>query len=204
MTTNLHLKYVQPTDPISLGSLLKEVEEIFELQISSLSTLYNVNAAAMKLTLGGPARPRKLAQICYEYAAEGKWLAGGYDNDSDWLDLSAFVQTGRIFVEHYGAAPPKMLEKVLVMGGIRASLDAGRVDMGEIPAVLEGQCSDYLTLFEIAVMAQMSEKSVRNATLLSAQDRLQTAKQGTRTVVAAAEALRWLSNRRSFIPTVVV
>lgn len=204
MKTSQHLQFVQPTDPVSLRALLKEVEEIFDVQVTTLSTLYKVSEAAVRLTLGGPNRPKQLAQVCYEYAVEGKWPAQGHDNDADWLDLSAFVRTGRIFVEHYGAAPPKMLEKVLVMGGIRASLDSDRPDIGGVPAVLEGLYSEFLTLIEIAIMAQMSEKSVRNATLPTAQDQLITSKQGTRTVVEASEALRWLSGRRSFNPTEVV
>jgi hypothetical protein len=204
MKTNQHLEFVHPTDPISLRALLKEVDEIFDVQVTALSTLYKINRSAAKLTLGSSDRPKYLAQVCYEYAVEGKWSSQGHDNDADWLDLSAFVATGRIYVEHYGAAPPKALEKVLVMGGIRASLDSERSDIEGIPAVLEGLCSECLTLLEISIMAQMSEKSVRNATLPTAQDRLITTKQGTRTVVDLSEALRWLSGRRSFNPTQVI
>lgn len=204
MKTNQHLEFIQPTDPVSQQALLKEVDEIFEIQITALGTLYNVSKSAVRLTLGSSHRPKYLAQVCYEYAVEGKWPSQGHDNDADWLDLSAFVATGRSYVEHYGATPPKMLEKTLVMGGIRASLDSDRPDIEGIPAVLEGLYSGFLTLLEIAIMAQMSEKSVRNATQPTAQDRLVTSKQGTRTVVEVAEALRWLSGRRSFNPTVVV
>ncbi|MFJ3106879.1 MULTISPECIES: hypothetical protein [Pseudomonas] len=204
MKTNQHLEFVQPSEPVSLHALLKEVDGIFEIQINALATLYGVSKSAVRLTLGGSHRPKYLARVCYEYAVEGKWPSQGHDNDADWLDLSAFVTTGRSYVEHYGAAPPKMLEKTLVMGGIRAGLDSDRADIDGIPAVLEGLYTGYLTLLEIAIMAQMSEKSVRNATLPTAQDRLVTSKQGTRTVVEAPEALRWLSGRRSFNPTVVV
>ncbi|MNR57125.1 hypothetical protein D3C85_1778380 [compost metagenome] len=65
------------------------------------------------------------------------------------------------------------------------------------------QNTGYLNLKEVAVLAQMHEKSVRNATQPTAPDRLYTRKEGTRTVVDSHEALRWLKGRRNFKPTVL-
>ncbi|MCY1382985.1 hypothetical protein D9M69_710670 [compost metagenome] len=61
--------------------------------------------------------------------------------------------------------------------------------------------SGYLTLKEIAVLGQMSERAVRNAAQPTAADRLYTRKEKNQTVVDADEALRWLKGRRGFVVT---
>ena len=102
---------------------------------------------------------------------------------------------------------PIYLEQLFFHAILRANLDLDTLpDLDEdmLPSPLRGGNSGFLNLKEIAVLAQMDEKSVRNATQPGAPDRLHTRKSGTRTVVDSKEALRWLKNRRNFEPTTVV
>lgn len=59
-----------------------------------------------------------------------------------------------------------------------------------------------LTLNEVALLASMDEKSVRNATNPKLKNHLKTFNRGTRTYVNAQDAREWLAGRRGFKPTV--
>lgn len=58
-----------------------------------------------------------------------------------------------------------------------------------------------LTLAEIALLANMDERSVRNAANPKLPDPLKTELIGKRSLVSPAEARRWLAGRKGFIPT---
>lgn len=62
---------------------------------------------------------------------------------------------------------------------------------------------DLLSLSEIAILADIQERSVRNYThsTRSEDERLKTVKVGGRTYVRPKDAKEWLSRRRRFIPT---
>lgn len=62
---------------------------------------------------------------------------------------------------------------------------------------------DLLSLSEIAILADIQERSVRNYThsTRSEDERLKTIKVGGRTYVRPEDAKEWLSRRRRFIPT---
>ena len=101
---------------------------------------------------------------------------------------------------------PKGLEHLLFQALVRARLDLDThpkfEDDEAVPMFLSGEDNcGYLTLKEIAVLGQMSERAVRNAAQPAAADRLQTRKEQSQTVVDSEEALRWLKGRRGFIAT---
>lgn len=58
-----------------------------------------------------------------------------------------------------------------------------------------------LMIPQIALLADMSEGSVRNASRAEGEARLETYNDGKRTYVPHAEALRWLKGRRGYRPT---
>lgn len=60
---------------------------------------------------------------------------------------------------------------------------------------------NHLTLAEVALLANMDERSVRNAANPKLPDPLKTEQVGKRSLVTPEEARRWLSGRRGFIPT---
>ncbi len=59
----------------------------------------------------------------------------------------------------------------------------------------------YLTLGELALLADMDERSVRNAANPKVNDPLKTESVGKRSLVEPHEARRWLLNRKGFIQT---
>lgn len=59
----------------------------------------------------------------------------------------------------------------------------------------------YLTLAELALLANMDERSVRNAANPKLPDRLKTEQVGKRSLVTPEEARRWLAGRKGFVPT---
>jgi len=59
----------------------------------------------------------------------------------------------------------------------------------------------YLTLAEIALLANMDERSVRNAANPKLPNHLVTEQVGRRSLVRPEEARRWLAGRKGFFPT---
>lgn len=60
----------------------------------------------------------------------------------------------------------------------------------------------YLTIAEVALLANMDERSVRNAATKGAgEGRLVTVQVGKRSLVDINAARRWLSGRKAFVPT---
>lgn len=59
----------------------------------------------------------------------------------------------------------------------------------------------YLTLAEVALLADMDERSVRNAANPKLPNPLMTEPVGRRSLVRPEEARRWLADRKGFVPT---
>ncbi|MFS0756519.1 hypothetical protein ABC383_17730 [Noviherbaspirillum sp. 1P10PC] len=59
----------------------------------------------------------------------------------------------------------------------------------------------YLTLAEVALLANMDERSVRNAANPKLADPLKTEQVGKRSLVSVEEARRWLVGRKGFVQT---
>lgn len=60
---------------------------------------------------------------------------------------------------------------------------------------------DMLTIAEVAILADLDERTVRNATSKNAANRLDTAVVESNIYIPRASALAWLQNKRGFIPT---
>lgn len=193
-----YVPHVEPGTPVTSKALSIEVGEVYECHLNALVTMQECAPPP----LGGDSRMQRIAYACFEYAVNGVIKKSELANmDSDWLDLSAFISAGRVYAEHYGGTVPLIMEKILTMGAIRAALDEDTIGLDGLPVVLADSGTGFLSLKEIAILSQMNEKSVRNATHQTLEDRLETTKQGTRSVVSSSEALRWLKNRKSFIAT---
>lgn len=205
---------LNPTTPITLGGVVEEIREAYPALNSAVRTL-STGADPEALAEQGEAKQTRylegLAEIAYRYAVEGVLPAHYSDNfghiDDVYVDLTKFTMLARVITEFHGTISPVQLEKLYAMSHIRARLDAavfGRApDVGILGSLGQDESFpiEHFTLFEIAVLTQMTEKSVRNATQPNAADRLLTVRLGTRTMVEAHEALRWMMRRRSFTPT---
>lgn len=62
----------------------------------------------------------------------------------------------------------------------------------------------YLTMAEVALLANMDERSVRNAANPKLPNHLRTEQVGRRSLVRPEEARRWLALRKGFVPTRVI
>lgn len=182
-----------------------DVGDVDEAKLNRLNQFYQ-----------GEQRVRTVAKDCYDYAVNGLFkLAKSGDeetqmNDS-WGCLAILVLSARPGIEMFAPriqgcemALPKGLEHILLHAQVRARLDLDthpEIDEDALPQVLRQDTTGYLTLKEIALLGQMSERAVRNAAQPTAADRLQTRKEQSQTVVDSCEALRWLKGRRGFIAT---
>lgn len=192
----------------SLGaSLMKFNGEIDPAKLKSLDQLYN-----------GESAVRTAAKDCYDYAINGR-LSLAKDGEEEtrmndnWARLATLVLSARPDIEVFSPrigghemVLPKGLEHLLFQALVRARLDLDThpkfEDDEAVPMFLSGEDNcGYLTLKEIAVLGQMSERAVRNAAQPTAADRLQTRKEQNQTVVDSQEALRWLKGRRGFVVT---
>ncbi|MEY2892240.1 MAG: hypothetical protein RJA98_2148 [Pseudomonadota bacterium] len=132
----------------------------------------------------------------YRYAYEGV-LSAGYSPQQFFRADGAFERLGDLLTvfgkdnvyltdahESCGVDNPPAghLADLAARLGARASLDTG--------------CD--MTLQEIALLADMNERSVRNATTIEGTARLEVRADGR---VVHAEALGWLAGRRGFKPT---
>jgi hypothetical protein len=65
----------------------------------------------------------------------------------------------------------------------------------------EDEMAGYLSFAEVALLADMDERSVRNAANPKLPDALVTKTFGRRSMIAIEDARRWLSSRKGFVPT---
>lgn len=129
----------------------------------------------------------------YEYAIEGVRAPSdsGDAGAGDLMDLMIFLEG--IFEAGHSAElgrygnphPPSATLFLAKVAFARHNLDTG----------------EDLSIAEMALLADMDEKSVRNATNEKAADRLCVVKAGKGVKVSIEEARRWLQGRKGFVPT---
>lgn len=144
-------------------------------------------------------------RVLYEFAIDGdvsQLERFGYD---ELYDAWTFYNITDRALEHVEFSRLDECRLVLIAASARVKLEGDAIDtaINEIGCgdILPGYRDDLLTLFEVSVLANMSEKSVRNATHKTKTDRLVTTKVGGSTYVTPEEAKLWLKDRRGFVPT---
>ncbi|WP_372740988.1 hypothetical protein [Neptunomonas sp.] len=149
---------------------------------------------------------QQIFESVFEFAVTGKVYEDNYLREDDMYDAASFILTTNPPASFYNWDIPKECEHLYVMAIARYKLDCF---LGINGADLEGYGSEFipnfrsddLTLKEVACIANMHEKSVRNATHIDKEDRLETFKVESCTYVTAENALDWLYKRQSFVPT---
>ncbi len=213
-----------PTEKkLGLDEILQEVQDTYlgwlgasltafhghldEVQMDNLDQIYQ-----------GESPLRTAASDCYDYAINGRLrLARNGEEQTqmndNWDRLAILVLSARpgieVFSPHVAGRKigvPSRLEHILFHALVRARLDLDThpafADDEALPMFLSGEDNTgYMTLKEIALLGQMSERAVRNAAQPTAADRLHTRKEQNQTVVDSEEALRWLKGRRGFVVT---
>lgn len=208
---------------LGLDSILQEAQDAYWGWLAASLMAFGgevdpVKLESMDRALDGESPMRMAANDCYDYAINGRLrlAKNGIEqtqmNDS-WYRLATVVLSARPAIEVFSPriknremALPVGLEHILFLSLVRARLDLDTHPKFEndeaTPMFLScEENTGYLTLKEIAVLGQMSERAVRNAAQPVAADRLFTRKEGIQTVVDSAEALRWLKGRRGFVVT---
>ncbi len=125
----------------------------------------------------------------YEYAVQG---FEGEDGPPLCRDFYDFLDPLRGY-----SVLPNALASVFFLANARLILDGHESEFEREPGV-DGNC---LTILEVAALADMDSRSVRNAMNQNRADRLVGEQRGTRTVISVPEARRWLAGRRGFVAT---
>lgn len=201
--------FAKPDLRILRLDLEKEVAAAYRGHLEAEAAKYGCDENELDRVLGGSSRFSSIAECCFDYAVEGQLESGGIGlEDHDWLDFASFINQARWDDElHATNSMSVKLEQVFKLAAVRARLDCdihGDVAYNALPEILRNTAEGYLTLNDIAFLAGMTEKAVRNAAQPKVDDRLVTSKKGTRTVVESHEALRWLNGRRLFVATQIV
>jgi hypothetical protein len=107
------------------------------------------------------------------------------------------------YLEESGNTLPRLSMLAVQSAVARMVLDDGwrYTDYGANDEGWKNGDGNRLTLAEVALLANMEERSVRNAANPKLPDPLKTEQVGKRSLVSPEEARRWLANRKGFIPT---
>lgn len=201
--------FAKPDIRILRSDLEKEVAAAYRGHLAAEAEKYGCDENELDRVLGGSLRFSAIAERCFDYAVEGQLKSDGIGfEDHDWLDFASFINQARWDDELHAANSMSLkLEQVFKLAAVRARLDCdinADAAYDALPEILRNSSQGYLSLKDIAFLAGMTEKAVRNAAQPRVEDRLITRKEGTRTVVDSHEALRWLVGRRNFVATQIV
>lgn len=146
----------------------------------------------------------------YDYGVEGLAVPGlavpGGTDHGGYREVERFLHAldtlpMKIFLDDN--PPPRLAILAARCASARLVLDGG--DRQSDFAVDEfgpgSGDSGYLTLAEIALLADMDERSVRNAANPKYPNPLKTEPVGRRSLVRPEEARRWLADRKGFVAT---
>lgn len=186
-----------------IGAYLQSVQRIFEL------------GGAIQAGELDP-REQRLFRVCsdlYDFAFKGiipatnelQQLNEESMIDGYLADIELFLQSlerpnpyQKYFWEEDGVQPPSMAVKTVQAAVARYVLYGG--ERYTTPEEL-GSSWTSLSFQDLALLADMDEKSVRNAANPKVNDPLITQTSGRRTWISRADAYTWLKKRRGFIPT---
>ena len=126
----------------------------------------------------------------YDYAVNGVKTKVGTPFGDKFGDTIGIDLTGHL------TGLPLLVFGTVYLAEARHLLDGGDSDMLK-PDAPKG----YLSLRQLARLADMEERSVRNAANPKLADALVTEQYDKRTVVSLVEARRWLAGRKGFVPT---
>lgn len=193
----------------------KEMEDEF---IRFIEAHLAAEAKKHNLDLSGRKSPRddyifQITSLLYDYAFRGEkpqhpqlhFLGMEYPVDGPMADFEMALlgmtrpnQHMHRFNEESEIYPPFMAAKTMQAAVARHVLYGG--ERYTTPEEFGG-VSDCLSFSDVALLADMDEKSVRNAANPKNKDPLITTVNGKRTWITPADALNWLSKRRGFTPT---
>lgn len=139
----------------------------------------------------------------YDYGIEGRRHPSfGADGDvaNQYGEAEMFLlglNSLALFLEEDEVRWPKLAQRTVRTAMARHILDGGERYITRE----EDEVGGYLSFGEIALLADMDERSVRNAANPRLPDALVTKSIGRRSMIALEDARRWLAGRKAFVPT---
>lgn len=140
----------------------------------------------------------------YDYGIQGIRPANGIadvdgpEADAEMFFLALKGEWMKLYLEEDEVRWPKWSMRTVQTAIARMVLDGGQ---RYTVAGDDGAPSGYLTISEVALLADMDERSVRNAANPKLPEPLVTKNFGRRTLVDILDARRWLAGRKGFVPT---
>ena len=134
--------------------------------------------------------------IYYTYAYDGRVIPRYEDElDESGENMERLADFAWIF-----RSDSAYFDLCLDVAGLDIETDVGHLQdmIDRLRARRSLDAGSYMSIGELAVLADMSERSVRNALAVEGTGRLNADKSGN---VENAEARRWLQGRRGFVPT---
>ena len=139
----------------------------------------------------------------YDYGIEGRphpaFGAGG-DLGNQYGEAELFLlglDSLALFLEEDEVTSPRLSKRT-----VRTAIARHLLDGGERYATRdEDERVGYLSFAEVALLADMDERSVRNAANPKQADALVTKSFGRRTMIHIDDARKWLAGRKGFVPT---
>lgn len=171
---------------------------------ASVDRMLSTDLAEMMESPDGPKTTLlwSVSSKMYDYGISGIPLAGlgaGEVVDAEHADVELFL-TNIELLENY-LEEDSVILPWRAKRAVQTAIARHVLEGGERYLCGEGDQEGYLSLVEVALLADMDERSVRNAASNKADDSLRTEKINKRTMVSVEEARRWLPGRNGFIPT---
>lgn len=150
-------------------------------------------------------------RVLWNYAVNALWH-NNIGPDEMFINAAVFCGFGQSTGEGMGGKTLGLCRHVFDIAYARAKLDDGLSNGQFLPyrgyerfLMMDREGEDgTLTLHDMALLAQMTEKSVRNATFMDGENRLNVYGPQGSFRVKPEEALRWLNLRRGFRPTTFI
>jgi hypothetical protein len=142
---------------------------------------------------------QSLSQL-YDYGAYGILPTINDLGDGSLADVEMFVMglgDLALHLDEDEGGIPKLSTKTVALAQARHILDGGE----PYTNFETDRPSNHLTFAQLALLADMDERSVRNSVDPKNPDPLKTVCLGNRTYIHIEEAKRWLSGREGFVPT---
>lgn len=153
----------------------------------------------------------KAVSEMYDYGVTGtpmEELLPGAKIDGVYAYVERFLRAMdtpqmRLLLEQNDNTPPHLAMTAVQSAVARIVLDGGDryTDFGAVEYGVRKGDYGYLTLAEVALLADMDERSVRNAANPKLPDPLKTEQVGKRSLVSPKEARRWLAGRKGYVQT---
>lgn len=197
--------------PFSKSEMQKELLKFLNLFGKDIARLYGVGDAWTEKETIQNSPVWKAASEMYDYGIRGiptedlfpNGHIDGIHGYTERFFRGMDTPHMRLYLEESDNTPPRLAMLAVQSAVARMVLDGGwrHTDYGECENGMFKGDMGRLTIAEVALLANMDERSVRNAANPKLPDPLKTEQIGKRSLVKPEEGRRWLAGRKGYIPT---